>query len=163
MDQTTPQSSIIYHITIQLINHNIFFNSFSYSFSRSTCLYSELTTLHLIYFLSTCPNHLILVSTIFSGIGATPTLSNIVISNPIPSSLTTHPMQHHHLCYAKKTVSVLYNPTLCLIQHSWSLVSLNDHLKFKMNYKTKQYPNEIFSPVPRKPLDPSQEHRVHHR
>jgi len=39
--------------------------------------------------LSTCPNHVLMFSTNFSTIGATDTLSNGVIHNPIMSSLTT--------------------------------------------------------------------------
>ncbi|RHN54398.1 hypothetical protein MtrunA17_Chr5g0406321 [Medicago truncatula] len=43
-------------------------------------------------------------------------LSNVVIYNPIPSSLTTHPMQHFHLCSAYFIlVLVFYHPTLCSI------------------------------------------------
>jgi hypothetical protein len=43
---------------------------------------------------------------------------NAVISNSIMSSLTTHPMQHPHLCYANFIlVLVLYRPTLLPIQH----------------------------------------------
>jgi hypothetical protein len=69
-------------------------------FFRSSFVSSDLTTLHLIYSpfhkiyrssLYICPNHLSLVSTIFSTMDATPTLSNVVISNSVPSSLTTQP------------------------------------------------------------------------
>jgi len=45
-------------------------------------------------------------------------LSNVIISNYILSSLTTHPTQHPHLCYAYfMFVLVLYRPTLCPVQH----------------------------------------------
>jgi len=58
------------------------------------------------------------IFTIFSTIGANPTLSNIVISNSIMSTHTTHPTQRPHLGYTYFIlVLVLYRSRLCPIQH----------------------------------------------
>ncbi|KEH26935.1 hypothetical protein MTR_6g079600 [Medicago truncatula] len=48
-------------------------------------------------------------------------LSNGDISNPIPSSLTTHPTQQPHLRYTNLILMLALNrPTLRTIQHHWS-------------------------------------------
>ena len=106
-------------------SHNLQF--FPNSFSRSSSASRDLTILYLIYstgFVSTCPNHLRLFFTIFSTIGATPTLSSIYISNPITSSLTTHPTQHSHVRYAYFILVFLHRPTLCSIQTEQILLYL---------------------------------------
>ena len=141
---------MFYHISIQLINIYIFINSYSYSFSMSWIVSSDSTTLYLMCFLtikstcllSTCPKRLSWVSTIFSTMGATPTLtlslslSDDVIYNPITSSFTTH--QRNIL------ISVIlnlfscwfftsYNPTLYLIQHRLSFSLSGTFITHKIN------------------------------
>jgi len=99
MDQTTPLCSIIGHISIQLINLKIFLNIFSYSVSKSSSAFSDLTTLLLI----NSPYYKIYKSSLYMPKPSKPSsfyhlfycrcypnLSNVVISNPFPSSLTSY-------------------------------------------------------------------------
>ncbi|KEH19364.1 hypothetical protein MTR_8g047240 [Medicago truncatula] len=86
-----------------------------------------------------------LFSTNFSTIGATPTLSNGVIPNPIMSSLNTHSAQHSHLRYTYFTLVLALNrPALRTIQHCRSdccPIELSFELKWRSPSSTDKYRN----------------------
>lgn len=123
-------NSLQNHVFIQFVNLEIFLNSVSYSFSRSSSTTSYLTSLYLIY----CPYNRIYRSFLYMLKSLKPifhhffyyrrypnTLSNIVIFNLISSSHTTYTTQHRLLCCTYFTLALILNrPTLCPVQYRGS-------------------------------------------